>query len=433
MARLELWRFSLALILVSGCSLIFSGSEEEPSGNVDTVDREACSTLAPLRNDFSGAELSPKWRLTTRDGYEDAYTQGDEQRPGAHFSFEVDAETAGVVTAALTSRFDHDLRDQALTVQVGAIPEHITVSMSVFLDLGGKVINPNARIEHRMDTGNLYFILGNQDRANLPYDSDRDVYWQIREGSEDGFQQMYFETGPTLDAMTTRFENQNLGDFDPSHVAVSLGVATLSSGEVSFLNVNWDQPATTYCLTGDFKDSFEQPTLDQKWSRSLDDYCTFTPLGNTLEVLVDGIRKSCKLETYQALNLRHSEAELRFDPPLDLSDDTTLSLSLLTRDQDSLRLHVDGAGVAQAMMTLGGDPETVPSGSVDILFPITAMRIRHEQVTEEIVWELQGGDGEIKILHHQVVPLELDGLNLRINVYGGNLGGSVIIGGVNAE
>jgi hypothetical protein len=232
--------------LLSSCTFLFSPPSE------DGAELTSCHTLDPLRDDFSSDSLQPKWLMSVSNDGEVNYSVGPEG-----LVLNLPGPTVDGTFARLTSRFEHDLRNNALTVRVDELAD---IPTNVALISEQELQPPAAVIKH--SNGSLNFSLSDTPSGSLDYDPARDRVWQIRE--EAGT--IYFETGPSEEELAVRAQTSALGRFDPSHVRVLISVDGSASvaGRTIIGGVNQSAPALNYCSASSFVDSFEASGLDSR-------------------------------------------------------------------------------------------------------------------------------------------------------------------------
>jgi hypothetical protein len=182
---------------------------------------------------------------------------------------------------------------------------------------------------------------------------------------------------------------------------------------------------SAYCPAASLFDSFEQSELDPVWRQELYPAdCTYELDGDSLNLSVIQASPQCGLGTNRAFNLSESAMELRFDPPLAITNGT-FSLGLAHDSDNILRLHADSDSVWTSMSVAG----VTTSTSKVLLNDVSRMRLLHE--SGHVRWEVEAG-GSILVLEDQPTPFELNGLNAGL-FFGASAGNSVRVSGVNAD
>ncbi len=376
----------LVCLLWGGCSLLFEGNEP-------ATDDANCATLAPLRDDFSGKQPSPKWQLILDAESGIAFEEGTFSYPGS----------MSRTTGTLTSYAEHDFRNGSFTVPVDSVSEKGRTYISIYFVVEGSNTR-GASITH--EDSELTFSLNGTDHRKISYDPSRDQIWQIRE--EQGT--IYFETGPSEQDLQVWTQSSAYGDFDPSHARVRLGVFvdTEKEGLAAFGGVNLSTSPTNYCSTESLVEPFDGDSLGSIWRRQPASACSLEVAGGILGVERLSGTNWCVLGTNRGFNLAGSSVELRLAAPTNETQTGSVALGL-DRGDSYLRVYASGSQVWTALREPGG-MGPITTTAID-LEEVHLLRLRHDG--ENVIWEVESSAG-VTLIERKPTPFDLDGLSVTI-------------------
>ncbi len=249
--------FVLGLLLTSSCTLLFdpAGSKDDADAGLlkdaGTADAAVlppsppCASLAPLQTDFA-KEIPSLWSI-----YSDSDSTIEHSSSVAEFS----VFQAPNRFATLQSKFAHETRGQALTIQFGVIPQQLQVDFTLFsLATDGAVNNVTLSYLDGLVGIN---VNGASVGSSIPAPKDSS-YWQISHETkligDLEVTNIVFRMGKTLESLSTLREVSSFGDYDPSYANVEISVRNnnYSPKVLKLKRVFTGVPTVDYCPISTF-------------------------------------------------------------------------------------------------------------------------------------------------------------------------------------